>query len=662
MKNSRTCCSATLVLALGVSSLHSAAAQNTLLDPLVITATRTEKKLSESPVRTQLVTRESLLRTQSLNLADALREVSGVQLVPIHGKPGKAVRLQGMAADHVLILIDGRPLSASTGSTVDVTQVTTAGVERIEIIKGPASALYGSSAMGGVINVITRKEDGRPRLGISAQLGSWAEKNLDGEPGNMSLSVNASHGGESWTTQLHAGRDHSNGFDTNPSTYDNNGAAGNRDNLNWRSSVFLGDEWELFADLRLYTEALQYRISSLAPGAPEGITKKLKRGDVARESITAGADGTWLDGELSAYLHLERFDETSEQDAIRTHWVEQSRSGLQSSQQLDIQWDKSLDDKHLLTLGFLSRAASLQQYQLLSDGSSTHRINDIEGKVERSGNDVFLQHDWFSERQTVELLSGLRYQHDSDFGAHLAPKLGIRIELSPAVMLRASVGEGYRTPNLKERHYVFDHSANGYQVLGNPALQPETNRSVQFDLRWQRTEQTFNINFFHHDLDQLIDTVLEGRDENGIATYRYNNIQRARIYGAELEQTLTLNAANSLQLDLARISTRNRETGEKLSNRPELQAGALWKTTPNEDISASLAWRYQYGGVSDSDSDRQLRHASIVNASAHWQLGAQTRLSLNLDNLGDSYHQRQDNSDLRPREGREVRLTINHQF
>lgn len=641
--------------------LHAAASE-VGLDTVVVTATRTEKPLSSAPVRVQVVGRADIERKQATNLADALRDLGGLRLVPIHGKPGESVRIQGMESDHVLILVDGRPVSASTGSTVDARQVTTFGVERIEVIKGPASALYGSSAMGGVINVITGKSSGEASQGLTAQIGSWDDKNLDGEPGSYALSLNAARGGDNWIGQLLLARDHSEGFDLSPDTYANSGAAGDQDNINLSGNLFVGDNWDLSVDARLYREDLQYRISSVSPGAPDGIIKKHKNGLVERDSLTFGADGYLGDGDFSGFVHLEDYEEVTEQDAIATPWIDQSRTGRQETLRADLQWDRAIGAQQLLTVGLQLGRATLAQFQVLDNGTTATRVDDIEGEVEQSNQDAYLQHDWTLAGGELELVSGLRLQHDSDFGTHLAPKISFRKTLTTDWTLRGSLGQGYRVPNLKERHYVFDHSANGYMVIGNPDLQPETNNSLQLSAHWAKARHNVSVGLFYNDLKDLIDTALDRRTDAGIAIYNYQNVDEARIYGADIELQTQLSPTQSISVNLMRLSTLNRETDLKLGDRPELQAGALWKAKAREDVEVSLGWRYESGGVSKNGDQRELRHASIVDASAHWQFNPDTRISLNLDNLGDSHLVRQDNSDLRPREGRELRLTLDHQF
>jgi outer membrane receptor for ferrienterochelin and colicins len=122
------------------------AQESALLNTVVVTGTRSEKTLADTPVPTEVVDQREMARTQARTLKDALENVPGLQLTEIHGKSGFQVSLQGMTSDQVLVLIDGLPISASTGSSVDVSQYLLTEVERIEVVKGASSAQYGSAA------------------------------------------------------------------------------------------------------------------------------------------------------------------------------------------------------------------------------------------------------------------------------------------------------------------------------------------------------------------------------------------------------------------------------------------------------------------------------------------------------------------------------------
>jgi len=129
--------------------------------------------------KTEVVNRAEIEKTHARDLKEALEHVPGLLLKEIHGKSGYEVWLQGLDSDRVLVIIDGEPITPSTGSTVDLTQISTADVERIEIVKGATSALYGSSAMGGVINVITRRPDRPKSYSLTIDGGSYGDHYLE---------------------------------------------------------------------------------------------------------------------------------------------------------------------------------------------------------------------------------------------------------------------------------------------------------------------------------------------------------------------------------------------------------------------------------------------------------------------------------------------------
>ena len=167
---------------------------DTLKKITVTTATKSPVLLEEVPIRTQVVTKEEIRRNHARNLAEALKYVPGLQLEKLHGKEGFGVWIQGMDSERVLILIDGNPLTPSSGNSVDVTQIAVSDVERIEIVKGAMSTLYGAAAMGGVVNVITQEPSDKFRFVADVSGGGWGDQNVKDGPvakrtGNFELST-----------------------------------------------------------------------------------------------------------------------------------------------------------------------------------------------------------------------------------------------------------------------------------------------------------------------------------------------------------------------------------------------------------------------------------------------------------------------------------------
>src|SRR5687768_17706765 len=133
------------------------------LERVVVTSSRRAQRLKDSPVSVEVIPREEIRRSGASDLASLLVERAGIDLQGGH-PAGEGVMLQGIGSERVLILLDGQPLAGRISGVFDVSRIPTAMVERVEVVKGPQSTLYGTEAMGGVVNIITRTP-GRDALG-----------------------------------------------------------------------------------------------------------------------------------------------------------------------------------------------------------------------------------------------------------------------------------------------------------------------------------------------------------------------------------------------------------------------------------------------------------------------------------------------------------------
>ncbi|PIE38481.1 MAG: hypothetical protein CSA54_00205 [Gammaproteobacteria bacterium] len=266
------------------------------LDTMVVTGTRNERLLLDSPVRTEVVTRDMIERDNAHTVAEALESVPGLLLRDIHGKNGREVWLQGMSGDRVLVLVNGRPVSASTGSSIDVDQLSTFNVERIEIVKGAVSALYGNSAMGGVINVITKDDADEPGS-ISLDLGSYGDKSRhsnDPSVDRVRLTGGAGIHGDKTGARIDVDYIDTDGYDLDKSNYANEGAWGHRATINGRFDYEPSPSTNIAVDAGFYEESLDSGLGSFTPGI--GVVRKLDTELARRESIGATRNGSHRTG------------------------------------------------------------------------------------------------------------------------------------------------------------------------------------------------------------------------------------------------------------------------------------------------------------------------------------------------------------------------------
>lgn len=649
------CGRALALVGVSVTALSVHAASE--LDVIVVTASRSPSDPATAPVRTTVVTREQIRHQGATNLADALVYVPGLQLYELHGKPGQGVRLQGMESKHVLVLIDGRPVAPSTGSSVDLKQIGTANIVQIEVLKGPASALYGSQAMGGVINVITTEAAPESGGSLTVGAGTWGDRDLSGNVGSITVASDYK-----WVTRdaiYRADVSHysANGYDLDTSTYATEGAVGTRDNVSGRAEWFVGDATSVGVDVHHYIEDLSYRFATAAPGTPTGEVPKQKLEDTTRSELALSFDQEASVGDIRFQLSGEWFDGDASQDAVGTPQRDQWRELNLDTVRFDGQLTRSLANGMLLTTGVLAARAELTQFQFRDDGTTVTETDELPTGIRQENRDLFFQLQGGSEASS-RWQAGLRYQYDDDFGGHTAGKLSWRKPLSDRTALRLSVAEGYRTPSLKERFFLFDHSFNGYRVIGNPDLQPEINRNVQAEVEHRHRSGVWTASVFNHDLTDLIDTAENGSTIPGVVDFQYLNIARARITGLELQWHTTVADALSLRAGVEWLDTEDKSTGLELSDRPEvvLNAGITWRPSARWTYAAEL--HSQRGGSADVANTRELRSYTVLDARANWQWQPDISVAFFIDNVTDTINPNQDAQDPRPREGREFRLTF----
>lgn len=633
-----------------VAAAQAQEAEPPSLKPMVITATRTERAIDETPVRTEVVTREEIERTHARTLKQALENVPGLQLREVLGKSGYELSLQGLSADQVLVLIDGLPITASTSSTVDLSQYLLDDVERIEVVKGASSAQYGSSAMGGVVNVITRRTPAGFGGTATVDVGSYGSQNDSGK----SARANVRHtrfslggGGERWRLAVAGDRLDDAGFGLRPSEYPRQGDANLRQQASARGEWLPGKNGRAWIEASRYTEDDTQRYNLYVP--PENVPQR-KEEDITRDRLSGGVDWRFANG-LRAQVKGVHENYDSHSPGYSNEVLATNRRSSQRLQHLGTQFDLPAWGRQLWMVGTDWHRETLAQ---TSNGASEL---DMAGRAERTNTELFVQNDIILNDRW-ELLLGLRGQHDSDFGSHWAPKLSVRANLLDADdwkgVLRASIGQGYRVPNLKERHYLFDHSALGYRVVGNPNLKPESSNSLQVGGTLSRGGRlSIDVNAFYNRVRDLIQTDLANASVvDGIATYTYANVARARTSG--LEASVNWRVSSALALNGAYTLTRTRDlsTGQELTRRPRdiVRLGADWSFLPASTL--SLRVRRQSDELVDTTTRARSSGWTTLDLSLTHRISRSATLFFGVNNLTNRQRDFADANDFGPVAGR----------
>lgn len=630
------------------------------LEPVVVTATRSEKTLVDTPIRTEVVDRREIERSHARTLKQALENVPGLQLREVHGKSGYEVSLQGLTSDQVLILVDGLPITPSTGSTVDLSQYLLNDVERVEVVKGATSAQYGSSAMGGVINVITRRI--RPGLwgSASADVGTRGGQNasgrsLDAAIGHARLRVEG--GGERWRMRVQGDMLDDEGFAVDPKRWARQGDAVRRAQYAGRFEWLPLPGALLWVEGSAYREEAKQRFDFFAPPSyvPQSKVERIDRDRIVYGGSWAGRNG--LRAEIKGVE--EQYD--SDSDGFSNGVLLRAREAAQRTSHVTAQVDLPVWHRQLWQFGVDWHRETLRQR---SNGVSELGSR---GHSERASREFFVQNDILFD-DTWELLLGMRWQDDSDFGAHGAAKASLRahLPLGPAWSgsVRASFGQGYRVPNLKERHFLFDHSSLGYMVVGNPNLKPESSNSFQLGANFDyRKQVSFEVNLFDNRVEDLIQVDEDNATTvNGITTYTYRNIARARTSGIETGATWRVRPDLDLRAGYTRTRARNEDTGQELTRRPRdmVRIGLDWRFRP--DATVSVRGRYQSSELVNTQGGGRSPGWTALDLKLNWLVGRATTLFAGIDNLFDRQRDFGNSNDFGPLSGRVVYLGVRHDF
>lgn len=495
------------------------------VEEIVVTGSRTEKRLSETPVATEVISRRELEGSGATNLAEILEKHPGLTVE--RSTSGVGVRLQGLEIEHVLLLVDGERVTGRFRGGIDPTRFDLENIDHIEIVKGSSSALYGSEAIGGVINIITRKTAKPLELDVTSQYGSGNTFDLSGGAG-------AKLGG--LRTHNSFGYHRSDGYDLDPGDAASTGPAYSGWNAVNRT------EWAITRETTLKARA-EYRLLDqtavdLVP--PRAIFDRNQTIELFSASL--GPEITFdFPAKLRGGLHYSwfRFQILQEQrgDMPEPPALEDDR---QQILQASVQYDHLLFDRHLATIGAEGLIED-EEVGFLDTGSAG-----------RQRGAVFVQDEWTisSEPGLFIVVPGVRLDVDSQFGSEVSPKLAVRFDPADTVVVRASAGFGFRAPAFEELYLRFDNLGSGYRVIGNPDLKAETSKGANLGVEWApRTWLQLGVSAFYTDVDNLIDTERQPVGPGEPNIFQYTNRASARTDGGEAY--VHVRVASKLDVDLS---------------------------------------------------------------------------------------------------------------
>lgn len=531
------------------------------VEEVIVTATRTERSVATLPLPTQIISGESIRKSGVSRLNEIIQEQTGLITVPDFGG-GEGIQMQGLDAAYVMILLDGQPMFGRSAGTLDLSRISVNNIERIEIVKGASSCLYGSEALAGVINIITKKPQ------ISEKLkGNFNYKiatfNTHDASANLELGKNKI-GGELFANFFSSG-----GYNLSNDAFLNTVEPYRNFTIQPKLKINFSGKVNLSASTRFFRQNQDYkaRIEGQEMAGESQINEwnhALLVNHQATEKLKIVYDlyathylaDEYLNQNSGQIFEESRFDQWFFRPEIRSHY----RLGKNTiSAGVGMNYE-SLDRTY-----FADRAVLNSEY-------------------------FFGQFEWFL-KEKWNILAGFRYDHHHQYESQLSPKLGINYKWNDHFSLKASVGYGYKAPDLRQLYFNFTNSAVGYTVLGynvaaeklalldsqgqissvenidfSSPLKPESSVNFNFGGYYKKEKFSFDYNLFYNRITDLIDTKVIAAKPSGQNVFSYLNLDEIFTYGAEINSSYRFNSNFTVSAGYQYLIAKDQEMVERLKN------------------------------------------------------------------------------------------------
>ncbi len=567
------------------------------LSETLISANRDVQQRSASSSASTVFTRADIERLQPTSVVDLLKRVPGVQIADNGSGSFASLFIRGTKSAQSLVLVDGMRIGSASSGDSNLQHLNIDQIERIEVLRGPRSAMYGADAIGGVVQVFTRRSSGegfKPfvRMGYGSR-GTWQR------------SAGISGGDEATRFSLAGSLNETNGIDRTGTSY-----AADQDHDAYRNKAFSLSLSHSFSD------KLEAGVNVLDQRGRTEYDNPFGRFDMTTfESVEQDPYSDFTVSSVSSYLDAQINDTwNSRLEVGHSENREESldklsdERGVFNTYRDSVNWlnTLSLSDSHSLMLG-----ADWYEDQLNS--------NTAFAEQQRWNQAAFIQHRYDGEHFSTEL--GLRHDKNEQFGSENTWSGALTLPLDERNDLIASYSEGFRAPTFNDLYYP-DYS--------NPDLKPERSKSVELQWRSEVAETTrLEASIYRTDIEDAI-----ASDQNFIP----QNIAKARIHGFEAALQQELFGWQG-QLGVAFVDPRDRDSGHTL-NRRARRTLSLDLDRSFGNIAIGTSWQAVSSSYDDPDNQHQLAGYGLLALRSSWQATPELKLEAKLDNLLDKDYSR----------------------
>lgn len=558
------------------------------LNEVVVSATRTDRTVEDLPMPISVVGKKAIQETGGIRLSEVLSEQTGLQIVSNHGT---GLQMQGLDTDYILILLDGEPLIGRTAGTFDLNRISVSNIERIEILKGPASAIYGSDAMAGVVNIITKSGGQGKKVDLGLRQRSFNTWNPYLDLGIRKEKWNVAALYDYYTTD---------GYDLSPEV------TGHTQNPYWshnaqlKLGANLGSGWNFNVFMRGYAERATGFLAVEETSGQELLDVVDKRNEVnVNPTLRYKPNNDWL-------ITLRTMSTIFKTSSVSKYQKEGELFDVQDFRQFyqrtELQTDYNVNQKQLLTLG-------------LGFSGETVEATRYDDKNRFEATYFYLQHQW-DVSDKINIVSGARGDFHSVYGSRLSPKLSGQYKFSKDFSWQLSIGSGFKAPDFRQLLLNFNNASAGYYVFGsnlaNEALtaleekglvakrliQPENlgelkaehSWAINTGFRWKPIEPLLvQFNAYRNALENMIETAPIAQLVSGQNAFSYFNISSVITQGLDVDLHYKFNENLNFSAGYAFLDSRDLDVVAQIKN------GEVYKkNASNQTIRVTTA---DYGGL-----------------------------------------------------------------
>ena len=604
MNNTKTAQRKALLAAITVFVMGGVTAQAEELpvysfDEVVVTATRTENDVKKVPASTQVITQEDIKRGGATSVRNALSMYANIfQKSKVRGG-GHDIIIRGMETKHSLVMVNGRRISNEAdanglGNAMSLDRININDVEKIEIVRGPSSALYGSEAMGGVLNIITKPSKEQTLLtGLehtSEDTSHWWHADT-GRIGNFSMTFDARF------NKINRSM---------PDTATESDPYGTAQTYNASLNYYVNDHSYVNAYMDYYSQHLKTDMGTPAM-KPITLTTSSGKMSLSGQAMLEGTGSkafkqknygiSWNgktdknDWQIQAYMSKFNWSTTSNTKVLGSippagmegmfNYLLQQKNAYDFNHDEHNMWaiegrdSLRVNDHHRVTFGAEYVKDKVAGTGLGKNGDGVHSITE-NGTTKSSSEKTlssyaaYLQDEieygkWF-------IVPAIRYDHHSAYGSHTSPKIGVTYNATDHFRIKANYGDGFKAPSVSQLYYDLDMQMgpNWVHLTGNPNLKPEKSKSWDLGVEAEFGKGYGSLTYFDNDVDNLITSIPKGKDSNGHNLHRYENVNKARIKG--LENTLGYRFNDTLEFKVTStlLDAKDTSAGKDLTQRARL--------------------------------------------------------------------------------------------